>query len=171
MRSPVASKVVVRTALPCDEKSARSVFEAAFGTVRRIYRPKGDVLAHEARRAQLGTRLVAVLDGTVVGTVQIAVHSEHVHLIGLAVLPDVQGQGVAGRLISHVAAMALGLGRAVLALDTIRETGNVATFEAMGWRVVSETLTDKFESDTLAELHEVKMERGVWSVERPLSEE
>jgi len=158
---PTAERIVVRPALPSDDPQVRSVFDAAFSTVRGIYRPMGDVLAHEALRAQLGTRLVAVLDGDVVGTVQIDVHSKHVHLIGLAVHPDLQGRGIGRRLISYLVDMAPRLGRSVLALDTIRETGNVPKFEAMGWHVVSETRSVEFESDTLAALHEVKMERAL----------
>jgi GNAT superfamily N-acetyltransferase len=137
------------------------VFDDAFAAVRQIYRPKGDVAAHEAQRAELGTRLVAVLHGVVVGTVQIEVHSQHIHLIGLAVQPQFQGQGIARQLVSHIADLAPALGRSVLALDTIRETGNVPKFQAMAWHVVSEARTDDFESDTFTALHEVKMERAV----------
>jgi len=150
---------VIRTAQPVDGENVHAVFDAAFAPLRRVYRPRGDTQAHESRRARLGTRLVAVLDTSVVGTVQYEVHSKHVHVIGLAVHPTFQGQGVARSLIEHIADLAPGLGRSVLALDTIREAGNVPVLERLGFRVRSEAPTDFFESDLFSQLHEVKMER------------
>lgn len=148
-----SERPVIRTATPVDGEAAGAVFDAAFEPLRRVYRPRGDTRAHEARRARLGTRLVATLDNSVVGTVQYEIHSGHVHVIGLAVHPACQRQGVARGLIEHVAGLAPGLGRSVLAVDTIREAGNVPVFERLGFRMTSEAPTDFFESELFSQLH------------------
>ena len=158
--------VVVREARGAEVGQAIAVADRAFASVRQVYRPRRDVAAHEAQRASLGTRLVALCGAGIVGTLQFEVHAEHVHVIGLAVAPEHQGRGVARRLLAALEARAPALGRSVLALDTIRETGNVARFEALGFRTISEAPTDLFESDTFERLHEVKMERAVARTDR-----
>ena len=48
-----------------------------------------------------------------------------------------------------------------MALHTVRETGNVAIFERLGFVVESEKPTALFESDTFAELSEVVMVKEI----------
>jgi len=151
--------VRIRPAGPADRECAWQVYRAAFAPLRAVYRPPGDVEAHERKRAQLGHRLVAHCSRVLVATVQYEVHARHVHLIGLAVDPRHQRRGIGALLVDHVAKLAPALGHAVLALDTIRETGNVPIFERMGFHVTSERRTELFESDVFPQLHEVLMER------------
>mgnify|MGYP002623161100 CR=1 FL=1 len=155
----LSARVAIRPATSADLDAAWRVYRDAFGPLRAVYRPRGDVEAHERARAALGSRLVAILDGEVVGTVQFEVHARHVHVIGLAVDPRHQRRGIGSLLVEGVAALAPSLGHRVLALDTIRETGNVEVFERMGFRVTGERETPLFESDAFARLHEVLMER------------
>jgi predicted N-acetyltransferase YhbS len=153
------SQITIREATSGDAGEVAAVVEGAFGPLRSIYRPTGEVAARQAERAKEGTRLVAVIDGQVVATVQFDSHQEHVHLIGLAVHPGFQRMGVARRLIDWVAAYAPTLGHDLVVLDTIKETGNVPLFEKLGFRVFDESVTTLFVSDTCPELHEVKMKR------------
>jgi predicted N-acetyltransferase YhbS len=153
--------MIVRLANADDAADVAEAGEAAFATVRSVYRPTREAVARQAERANEGTRLVAEIGGRVVGTVQFDLHDEHIHLMGLAVRPEFRRRGVARRLIEWVTAHAPSLSRDVVALDTIRETGNVPVFERLGFRVVGETVARWCESDRFAELHDVKMERKV----------
>lgn len=158
---PEPANIVVRVANSDDAADAADVFCAAFAALRCVYRPTSEAAARQAERAGEGSRLVAEIAGRIVGTVQFVVHKQHVHLIGLAVHPDFQRMGVAGRMIEAVVARAPTLGRSVVVLDTIKETGNVPLFEKMGFRVVRENLATWCESDDYAEAHDVVMQRDV----------
>jgi len=156
-----STHITIREAEVDDAVDVREVSEAAFATLRSVYRPTGEAVARQAERAKEGTRLVAEIEERVVGTVQIAGHEDHVHMMGLAVHPDFQRMGVARRMIEWVVARAPTLGHNVVALDTIRETGNVPLFESMGFRVVDEEVANWCVSDEYGELHDVRMERKI----------
>ncbi len=153
--------ITIRKATVDEADVVAAVFEAAFAPLRSIYRPKADIASRQAERAKEGIRIVAELDGRVVATVQFDSHKEHVHVIGLAVHPHFQRMGIARRLIDWITVQAPTLGHNVVVLDTIKETGNVALFEKMGFRVFHEGISRCFESDRYPLLHEVKMERIV----------
>jgi len=102
--------------------------------------------------------LVAEIGGVIIGTLQHAQHQEHVHIIGLAVHPEFQRRGVARALVREVVARAPTLDRDVVVVDTIRETGNVAVFERMGFRTYSEEVARWCASDDFGVVHEVKLE-------------
>ena len=152
--------LTIRKSTSDDDDVVSSVFEAAFASLRSIYRPGPSIANRQVARASEGTRLVAELDGEVVATVQFDSHQNHVHVIGLAVHPDYQRIGVARYLLDWIVAHAPTLGHDVVVLDTIKETGNVALFEKMGFSVFDEQVTECFESDTFPQLHEVKMQRS-----------
>jgi predicted N-acetyltransferase YhbS len=153
--------IAIRKATDADVDDVAAVFAAAFEPLRSIYRPTAEVAARQPQRAQAGTRLVAEVAGRLVATVQFDSHQEHVHIMGLAVHPDFQRMGIAGRMIDWIESQARSLGHNLVVLDTIKETGNVSVFEKLGFRVYNEEITSDFESDTYPVLHEVKMERTV----------
>ncbi len=155
------STIVVREARLDESESVADLVDAAFAEHRSIYLPFGEAAARQSERAEEGSRLVALLDGVIVGTVQVAEHRRHVHLLGLAVYPECRGCGIALHLVDRAAAIALKLGHDVVVVDTIRETGNVSFFENMGFRVVEEGVATWCESDDYPVVHEVKMERAL----------
>ncbi|MBP88139.1 MAG: hypothetical protein CMJ64_15710 [Planctomycetaceae bacterium] len=67
--------VTVRESTADDASQAADVFATAFAPLRSIYRPTGEAVARQARRAEEGTRLVAEIGGRIVGTVQFEVHA------------------------------------------------------------------------------------------------
>jgi len=154
-------KISIREATPNDAMEATDVFEAAFAPLRSIYQPIGNVAAHEARRANEGTRLVAEIETRIVATVQYAVHESHVHIIGLAVHPNFQQMGIARQLIEHIVNLSPSLDRRIVRLDTIKETGNDPLFKRSGFHIVSEQTTSEFTSKRYSQLHEVIMERSI----------
>ena len=153
--------ILIREATPADAAAATTVFETAFAPLRSIYRPTGAALARQAERAQVGTRLVAEIDGTIVATVQYDLHADHIHVIGLAVHPDFQRKGIARHLLDWICIQAKNLGQPAVMLDTIRETGNVPLFETLGFRITHEETATWCVSETYRELHDVKLERLV----------
>lgn len=153
--------ILIREAKPADAAEVTTVFETAFAPLRSIYRPTGAALAHQAERAQAGTRLVAEIDDTIVATVQYDLHADHIHVIGLAVHPDFQRKGIARHLLDWICIQAKNLGQPAVVLDTIRETGNVPLFETLGFRVVHEETATWCVSETYQEVHDVKLERSV----------
>jgi len=157
--SRFAGGITIRRAAESDAASVATIKEEAFAPLAPIYRPVGEAAARQVERAREGTRLVAEVDGRIVGTVQYAVHQDHVHVIGLAVHPEAQRIGIARALLVWIASLAPSLGRNTVRLDTIRETGNVEVFERMGFRAVKESVPTWCTSDDYPKLHEVTMER------------
>ena len=151
----------IRKAKPDDAAHVANVFNAAFKPLRSIYCPTGDAIKHQAERAEEGTRLVAEIEGRIVGTVQFDDHKKHIHVIGLAVHPDFQRIGVARGMIEWVLLCAPTLGHSVVALDTIKETGNVLFFEKMGFQVVHEEIATWCTSDDHTRVHNITMEQRV----------
>jgi len=159
--SEKGADIRVRVAAPADRESARAVSHAAFQSLRAVYRPTGDAVKRQAARTEEGVRWIAERAGVIVGTAQAAEHRDHIHIMGLAVHPDHQRQGIARRLVERLADEASGLGFSVIALDTIRETGNIPLFERLGFSTVSESKAVWCASETDNTLHDVRMERKV----------
>ncbi|QDU17031.1 putative acetyltransferase [Gimesia maris] len=153
--------ILIREATPADAAAATAVFEAAFAPLRSIYQPTGAALASQAERAQVGTQIVAEIDGTIVATVQYDLHDNHIHVIGLAVHPDFQRKGIARQLLDWICIQAKNLGQPAVVLYTIRETGNVPLFEKLEFHITHEETATWCVSETYRELHDVKLERLV----------
>lgn len=149
----------IRVAADADFERAITIYRLAFAPLRSTYRFVSEVAAHQEKRAREGVRLLAELGGEAVGTVQYRLDPRHVHILNLAVHPDHQGRGVARGLIDHIAGLAPSLGHEWIVADTIRETGNVAFFERLGFRLIREEIAEQVESDLFDTLHIVYLER------------
>jgi predicted N-acetyltransferase YhbS len=156
-----AKELVICEASPGDAAYVAEILDRAFTSLRTIYRPVGEARARQSERYQEGTRLIAQWRSIIVGTCQFVERENHVHLIGLAVLPEYQRQGVARQLIDRVCMLAPRLGYRVVKLDTIRETGNVEVFKKLQFSVVRELVADWCVSDTFPCVNEVIMQRFV----------
>lgn len=124
-----------------------------------MYRPTA--AARQARTTKDGTldRLVAVLDGHVVGTVQYRVADGRLSFLALGVHPAHRRRGVARALIRHLETIAARSGCGSVTAHTVRETGNVPIFEKLGFEVESEEPTPLFESERHRTLTEVAMRK------------
>tara|TARA_R110002073_G_scaffold308333_6_gene478250 strand:+ start:2199 stop:2675 length:477 start_codon:yes stop_codon:yes gene_type:complete len=151
--------ITIRKATAEDAEAVATVFHAAFAPLRAIYRPNSQTVASQSLHPKDGTRLVTELDQQVVATVQFDSHEGYLHVIGLAVHPHFQQKGIARRLLNWIASHARSTARTAIALETIKETGNVPVFAKLGFRITRERVTNRFESDIYPELHEVKMKR------------
>ena len=99
-------------------------------------------------RVSTGECFVAELDGKVIGTITYYEPSDHTgcefyqrqgvcHLGQLAVEPEVQKQGIAGRLMRHAEEYARLRGMSEVALDTAEPaTHLISWYERMGYRFI-----------------------------------
>jgi len=106
-------------------------------------------------------RVVAIDGDSIAGTVEYAIEGERLHAIGLHVLDTHRRRGVARCLVDALAAIATRAGVRTLSVYTIRETGNVAVFERLGFAVIAETVADDVIAEAHERLTEVYMERSL----------
>jgi N-acetylglutamate synthase-like GNAT family acetyltransferase len=151
----------VRDATPADEPAALEVSREAFAELRAVYVPGAESV--NAARQQSGryARLVAEVHGAVVGTLTWAVEGDRVHLRALAVAAPHRRHGVARTLTERCAALARGLGLRAVSAYAIKETGNLAVFERLGFGVVSEEVTTTATTQDGRPVTEVYLERRV----------
>jgi GNAT superfamily N-acetyltransferase len=137
--------VIVRDAEPGDE--LEPVLASGIATLRETYRPTNAAIA--AKAARTFHRLVAIASGELVGTLE---HDGAGAVVGLFVHADHRRRGVARALLDA-------LGPRELTLHAIRQTGNVAIFERLGFAVARESPATDYTSDAHAQLTEVTMIR------------
>ena len=150
---------LVRMARPEDEEAVRRVGDEAFATVRSVYRPDPAAHANLSAIAPALERVVAEVDGQVVGTARFGVFGDSLRIIGLGVVPQFRRQGVARALIEELARVAKEKGCGALALYTITKTGNVSIFDRLGFHVVSEqpdAYSISVDGEPLMEAHMVR---------------
>lgn len=150
--------ISIRPYQPADHDSLNEVSNAAMVLLRRLYRPGPKALASRTQLSSTLTRLVALADNRIVGTVEYHRDAASLHLMGLMVHPEHHRRGVATALIRHLAGIASGHGCASLRARTIKETGNAVIFERMGFTVIAERVDDLFISDLHPSLTEVDLE-------------
>jgi len=141
--------------------AAAQVSERAFLSIRDVYRPTADAIAKKEGSAPSYEQLVGTWEGQLAATVEYRLSPESLDVRALAVDPECQRRGIARLMIDGLVAIARENGRRAVTLFTIRETGNVAIFERMGFHVISEERASWCESDRHETLHEARMERGV----------
>jgi ribosomal protein S18 acetylase RimI-like enzyme len=153
--------LTLRPADAANDEAAEELSRRAFQALRAVYRPREAETTRKAEKDSRYCRLVAEHQGRVVATVEYRLEETALHIRGLAVDPAFQGRGFARRVVEELAGIARARGRRSLTLYTIRETGNVALFERLGFRVVGEEVASWCESDRFDKLHEDRMERPV----------
>jgi nickel-dependent lactate racemase/N-acetylglutamate synthase-like GNAT family acetyltransferase len=148
--------IIVREAEAADHVAIHEVSGLAVQALRRIYQPTGS--PSDQPRVALAGRLVAEIDGEIVGTVGYRLGNDLLHIIGLMVHPDHWRQGVARRLIESLLQIAGTNGLRSLSLFTVKETGNVPIFERLGFKVITECEAADLQSVSGAALTEAYME-------------
>jgi len=151
--------LTVREAKAEDDQAIREVSGAATRELRKVYEASASL--GDQPRIALSGRLVAEIEDGIVGTVGYRFDNDRLHIIGLMVHPDHRRQGIARRLIESLLQIARADGAGSLSLFTVRETGNVAVFEGLGFKVISECEAVDLESVSGAALTEAYMEMTV----------
>ena len=139
MKAPTIS---VRELVPEDADGVSAIEVHMSRFLRQFYRPTQAGFANRRRISNDLTRLVAVVEGRVVGTTQYYIRCGCIHLLGLGVDERYRSRGVGRALVEHVSELAKGRNAPVVRLSTVRETGNVPIFERFGFCVAREYLDD-----------------------------
>jgi ribosomal protein S18 acetylase RimI-like enzyme len=151
--------IQVRPSRPEDDVAIKEVDASATATLRETYRPNKRALANKAGIAANLQRLVATINGQVVGTVEWDIDGDSVRVVGLGVHSDFRRQGVARQLLSSLEDIGRELGATRLHLHAVRQTGNVDVFTRLGFRIVAEQDDLFSESDRYPILTDIEMER------------
>src|SRR5579862_7407706 len=128
----------IRPAAAPDAEGIVDCLRIAFEPYRTLYTPAAFAdTVPDARRIAERIRtmsvFVAIEKGTVIGTIGVAIAEGH--LRGMAVRPEWQGSGAAGRLIEAAEAELIGQSCARVTLDTTEPLQRAARFyEKRGYR-------------------------------------
>jgi ribosomal protein S18 acetylase RimI-like enzyme len=136
------------------------VVASALLTLRQVYRPTAAAVARKEQSAPRRRRLVAEAQGLVCGTVEYQLEADRLHLVGLSVKASHRRLGIARRLVEHLIELAIAERKQWVSLYTVRQTGNVALFEKMGFNVVDEQPAVDLVAENGGEVTEVYMIRA-----------
>ena len=154
---PPKAMLMVRVATEDDEAAAILLARRALDELRLVYKPKDSAISANSP----GIRLVAEIDRRIVGTVRYEIEAQQLLLRGLAVEACHRRTGVGRALLEHCSGIATSAGVRSLSLYTIKETGNVAFFERLGFHTIREEPASRAVSVRGEDLIQVYLECGV----------
>ena len=133
---------------PEREAAASQIEMDAFAGWRHIYVPAGTAPKEFDDQRAPFARLVAELDGQVVGTVRWRVEEDRIHIRGLAVASKHRRCGIARALVGRCASIARQHDLRAVSAYTVTETGNLSIFQRFGFVVVRQQIATFAESPT-----------------------
>jgi len=135
--------IEIRKQIDPDVNAVKSIIAAATDELRSVYRP---IKTKVQNRTEKPINLVAIIKEKVVGSAEYLICENNILVRGLTVSPSYRRQGVASAIIEQVMLIAQKEDKTELVLSTIKETGNTNAFLHMGFTVLSETISEMFES-------------------------
>lgn len=151
------SEITVRAALPEDQAGADEAWATAMETLRETYRPVPGSLDGWTPPSDL-TRIVALMDGRVVGTTMYYTEDDRLHLMRFGTHADFRSKGVGRAMVDFLEDIARSRGFRCLSVYTIKECGVVPVYEKLGFRAISEKPAEWAESDTHETLTDAYLE-------------
>ncbi len=151
--------IITRQATPDDSEHVQAIIDAAFATVRNVYRPKPNAIPISDNLNLDTDTIVALVDREIAGALVTHQQGANLHISQLAVMSKFRKRGVARAMLQFADTTAIKCGALALRLNTIQETGNVAIFERLGFAVDAITEATWCISDQFAKLNEVSMIR------------
>ena len=149
--------IETRLASPSDVADVQTIIDAAFATVREVYRPKPDATPTSENAGLKTETFVVSMDGEIKGSVCFYSQAKALQISQLAVVPEFRKRGVARALLQAANQAATKRGATELRLNTIQETGNVAIFQRLGFTIHSTTKATWCISDRFEQLNDVLM--------------
>ena len=134
-----ATGITIRTATPDDIPALVAMVNAAYRKAEGHVFPTTERVQRTAAMNNLSRIAVAIIDGRVVGSIDIELAGDVAHFGMLATDLAYQRRGIASMLIAHAEETARGIGCRVMRLETIKEAGNEPFYERFGYRVTAET--------------------------------
>ena len=153
--------IFVRECREGELEEAKRVSSEAFAAHREVYRPSPQALGAKREIENTLSRLVALDGDDVVGTVQYWILDDRLHLVGLAVHPDRQRQGIGLELLKRAREIAAEKNLGRLSLCTVEQTGNVPIFLRLGFAVAEKKDAEDTISVSGEPLTDVYMEKTV----------
>ena len=154
--------ISVRAFAATDIESVQCIMASCTRELRAVYAPVPQADKASADHAPPGSRVVAVDHaGTVVGAAECIARPQALYVQGVAVAPTHRRCGVARALITYIVSLARDMGFPVLQVATIRETGNAEVFERLGFSVIEEQTSERFQGRHGQPVTEVTLERHV----------
>ena len=151
--------IITRPAKPNEAPEVQKIMDAAFATVRDVYRPKPDAVP-SSENANLDTKtIVALINEEIVGSLTVYQDATALYVSQLAVVEKFRKRGVARALMQSANEAAIECGANELRLNTIQETGNIAIFQRLGFSVDNTTEATWCVSDRFPKLNDVSMRR------------
>ena len=135
--------IETRKQIDPDSNAVKFIIAAATDELRSVYRP---IKTKVQNKTEKPIKIVAIIKENIVGSAECLICENNVLVRGLAVSPSYRRQGVARAIIEHIMLIAQKEDKAELVLSTIKETGNTTAFLHMGFSVVSEAISEMFES-------------------------
>lgn len=143
---------------PEDEPGADEAWASAMVTLRKTYRPIPGFLDDWTPPSDL-TRIVALIDGRVVGTTIYYIEDDHLHLMRFGTHADFRGQGVGRAMVEFLEEVARKMGLRRLSVYTVKECGVVPVYEKLGFTALREEPAKWAESDKYESLTDVYLEK------------
>lgn len=137
--------ITVRAFRPIDAESVDRIMKSSTQELRAVYAPKLKAEISSVNHSPSSTKVVALDNADmVVGVAECIVCPLALYVQGVAVASTHRQRGVAGALLVHIAKIAVGNGRSIVQLATIKETGNVEIFKRLGFDVIEERIAERF---------------------------
>ncbi len=164
--SKIKHKYHIRKAVDADAEGIKEVVESAIIPLRKIYKPTKAAYKRRKSKRKLRIRLVCIYKNKIAGTVEYEVQEDKLHIMGPMVHQKYQRKGIARALIDYISNIASDSGKNALSINTCKQTGNVAIFKKIGFKVIKESKDDNGLAENLTdeELIDVYMERIVKSL-------
>ncbi len=151
--------IVTRLATSNDAEEVQTVTDAAFATVRELYRPKPNAIPTSENANLCKKTIVALVNGKIVGATCVYRNVAALHVSQLAVVPKFRKRGVARALLQGAVELGIESGAIEVVLNTIQETGNVAIFQRLGFTIQATSEATWCISDRFPILTEITMTR------------
>ena len=148
--------IETRKQIDSDENTVKSIIAAATDELRSVYSP---IKTKAQNKTEKPINVIAIIKENIVGSAECLICENNVLVRGLAVSPSYRRQGVARAIIEHIMLIAQKEDKAELVLSTIKETENTTAFLHMGFSVVSEAISEMFESVQGKQVTLVKMRK------------
>lgn len=139
----------VRDMVAEDHAMVTRIFREATADLRKVYCPKLKRNLKNTEKTKMISaswkRRVIETGNSVLGVVDYCCDQQTIWLQGLAIDRKNRNKGYARQLLDSLEQTATMLGMKRISLKTIRETGNVEFFLHLGYRVVNEHESERFQ--------------------------
>jgi ribosomal protein S18 acetylase RimI-like enzyme len=134
-----ATAVTIRAATSDDVPALIAMVNAAYRRSEGHVFPTTDRVDRTDAMQHLARIVVAEIDGTLAGSIDLELAGGAAHFGMLATDVGLQGRGIASRLVQHAESVARSAGCHVMKIEVIREGGAIPFYERNGYRVTKET--------------------------------